>query len=309
MNSKIKYFVLILCLCITGGIYSVSAQSTDNNKILVEGKKPLKQSDVDGLIEFYEWAFETKFTDAQREKFQTLTINDYRKDSATNRKSTDDLLGVYAKIKAADEDRRQRTRENFVPGFVDELRRTSNEEGSKLLLSVYEAAHGEKSSTQNDSAAVADISSNNSNETRIQKDANLKDLLGKWANGRTGSTIRDMYGKTIAGNASRFTYEFFPDGTVQYTGIMHTSSLAGCRLEAFTTKKGKVSTSGNTMTIAFAPASFSRDDTCTPAQNYKKTLPAETVTLQWQIKHEPYGRTLFCTTEKGEESCFDRAVN
>jgi hypothetical protein len=129
--------------------------------------------------------------------------------------------------------------------------------------------------------------------------------VGKWANGRTGSSIRNAYGVTIASNASRFTYEFYADGTVGYTGIMHVTSMAGCRMETFTTKKGRVSIEGNRMVIKYAPAAFSRDDTCDSAGNYKKTLPAETETLTWSLK-EVDGRTRFCIEGKDGESCFDR---
>jgi hypothetical protein len=134
-----------------------------------------------------------------------------------------------------------------------------------------------------------------------------RELFGKWAYANTGSSIRNAYGQTIASNGSRFTYEFFPNGTVEFIGIMHTASLAGCRLEAFSTKKGKVSINGDKMTINWAPTSFSRDDTCTPQQNYKKTLPAETETNTWQIKHEAYDRTLLCLQSKGGETCLDKS--
>ena len=45
-----------------------SGQNTD--PVLVAGMQPLRQSDVDRLIEFYEWAFEVKFADGQREQMR-----------------------------------------------------------------------------------------------------------------------------------------------------------------------------------------------------------------------------------------------
>jgi hypothetical protein len=134
-----------------------------------------------------------------------------------------------------------------------------------------------------------------------------RELFGKWAYARTGSSISNAYGQAIASNGSRITYEFFSNGTVEFVGIMHTASLAGCRLEAFSTKKGKVSINGDRMTISWAPTSFSRDDTCTPQQNYKKTLPAETETNTWQIKHEAHDRTLLCLQSKDGETCLDKS--
>jgi hypothetical protein len=135
----------------------------------------------------------------------------------------------------------------------------------------------------------------------------VRELFGKWAYANTGSSIRNAYGQTVASNGSRFTYEFFSNGTVEFVGIMHTASLAGCRLEAFSTKKGKVSINGAKRSIAWAPTSFSRDDTCTPQQNYKKTLPAETETNTWQIKHEADNRTLLCFQSKDGETCLDKS--
>jgi hypothetical protein len=164
-------------------------------------------------------------------------------------------------------------------------------------------------------APVAEANNSSSPEPAVEakgggagNTSNTRELIGKWAWANTGSSIRNAYGQTIASNGSRFTYEFFPNGTVEYVGIMHSASLIGCRLEAFTTKKGKVSLNGETMTIAWAPASFSRDDTCTPEKNYKKTLPAETETQTWQVKDEN-GRILLCLNSKNGEQCFDRATN
>ena len=134
-----------------------------------------------------------------------------------------------------------------------------------------------------------------------------RELFGKWAYANTGSSIRNAYGQTVASNGTRITYEFFSNGTVEFVGIIHTASLAGCRLEAFSTKKGKISINGDKMTINWAPTSFSRDDTCTPNQNYKKTLPAETETKTWQIKHEADDRTLLCLQSKDGETCLDKS--
>jgi hypothetical protein len=75
----------------------------------------------------------------------------------------------------------------------------------------------------------------------------------------------------------------------------------GCRLQAFTLKKGRASLSGDTLTIKWAPASFSRDDTCSPSKNYKKTLPAETETLTVKFKNS-YGQKQLCLTGK-DETC------
>ncbi|HYP50272.1 MAG TPA: hypothetical protein VEQ34_04965 [Pyrinomonadaceae bacterium] len=164
--------------------------------------------------------------------------------------------------------------------------------------------------------AIAENQNNNSaeplaSETKPSKPnangSSPHELAGKWVWASTGSMYRNpVSGVTVAGRSSRFTYEFSPNGTVEYVGIMQTTSLANCRMEVFSTKKGKVSISGGKMTIAFAPATFTRDDSCDRAGNYKKTLPAETETYNWQIKNSN-GRVLLCLEGKEGETCFDKS--
>src|SRR5919112_5240264 len=97
--NKLKYlFLMILCAGLISGAMNVSTQ-TVGDKVLVDRKKPLKQSEVDSLIEFYEWAFETKFTSDERGKFQAFTENDFRRDAAESRKTIDDFVGTFAKIR------------------------------------------------------------------------------------------------------------------------------------------------------------------------------------------------------------------
>jgi hypothetical protein len=108
----------------------------------------------------------------------------------------------------------------------------------------------------------------------------------------------------MGSNGSRFTYQFSANGAVEFTGIMNVMT-AGCKLEAFTLKRGKARLNGNTLTINWQPASFSRDDSCSPSKNYKKTLPAETETFQVKLK-DSYGQRQLCLTGK-DETCFSPA--
>ena len=102
MTSKYScLLLLILCAGLVCGLPEVSAQT--GGKVLVAGAPQLRQSDVDALVEFYEWALDLKFTGGQRAKFQSVTEADFRNDPATARKGIDDLLDMSAKVKAMDE--------------------------------------------------------------------------------------------------------------------------------------------------------------------------------------------------------------
>jgi hypothetical protein len=107
----------------------------------------------------------------------------------------------------------------------------------------------------------------------------------------------------MGSNGSRHTYQFSSNGTVEYSGIMNVMT-GSCNMQVFSTKKGKGSIKGDTLTIAFEPGTFIRDDSCSPSKNYKKTLPAETETYKVKLKTE-YGQMQLCMTGK-DETCFSK---
>lgn len=297
MNKVVCLLLLLLCAASLCGSANVRAQGV-GDKLLVEGKKQLRQSDVNGMIEFYEWAFEAKFTGEQREEFQSLTEADFRKDPAASRKGIDDLLEMSAKVKALDENRRREVREKFAADFVQSLRQKPEDEAAKLLLSIYD---GEGRANQPSVATGA------SSEEASGSVKGLDALAGKWVWARTGSTTWSQGGTYVGGNGSRFTYQFSRNGVVEYTGIMNVM-MGGCNQQVFMTKKGRARLSGDTLIINWSPATSTRDFSCDRANNYTKTLPAETETLKVSIKNSSTGQRQLCTVSgSGGETCFSPA--
>jgi len=286
--NKLKYvLILILCIGIGGASFNAAAQTSD--RILVSaGGKTLRQADINKMIEFYEWALDIKFSNENRTKFAEITTGEFRTDPAKSRASYDDLIATYAQVQAAREDVREQTRRRFVESFLPELRQ-DNGETAQLLVAIYDAAHSESNVAAND----------DSNSSLVS--GNVSDLVGNWAWARSGSTSYTTGGAMVGSNGSRFTYQFFANGTVEYTGIMNVVT-GGCTMQIFRNAKGKASLNGSRLTINWSPASFSRDDSCDRAGNYKKTLPAETQVFQVGLKNDD-GQRQLCLTEK-EEMCF-----
>ena len=299
MTSK-RSFVLLLILCavLTCGLPEVSAQ-TGGGKVLVAGATPLRQSDVDAMVDFYEWAIDVKFTAGQRAKFQSLTEADFRDDPAATRKGINELLDMRAQVKAMDEDRRREVRGKFIGGFVEGLRQHTDDEASRLLLSIYEASRGGGS-------VAADVAAGGSGGEAQGPAADVSALAGKWVWSRTGSTSWNTNGTYAGGNGSRFTYHFSPGGAVEYTGIMNVM-MGGCSQQVFLSKKGRARLSGDTLTIDWSQATSTRDFSCDRANNYTKTLPAETETLRVTFKNSSTGQRLMCTVSGGSETCFSPA--
>lgn len=288
MINKLKYiFLLVLCGAIFGAAtLNISAQPSE--KVLISAKgKTLKQSDVDSLIKFYEWAFQAEFSSAQRRDFQGYTEQEFRAEPAQSRATIDDIVKTLPQILAASEDVQAETRKTFLNIFLPEAQKNTDA-NSQMLLSIYETANGElpKNTASNEQTEKTEEDRFGTYET-VKKVAvgNFSSIVGKWVSGNSGSMTTTTSGVYLGGSGSRFTYQFYADGTVDFTGIMNMMTGA-CRMQIFKTAKGKATLNGDTLRIRWSPASFSRDDSCSPSKNYKKTLPAETETMK--INFETY---------------------
>ena len=306
--NKLKYlFLMILCVAlISGAVMPVTAQ-TSGDKILVSGKSPLRQSEMNKIIEFYEWALAVKFNNEQRERFQSLQIEAYRSDVAGSRKGADELIDVFSKALMKDEATQRKMREFLSVELVKEFHRV-NDETSQLLISIYEQSRGNQSNVSanneaNGTSVSNDENTSNADDNKSVIAGNLSNFVGEWVWGRSGSSTYATGGAYLGSNGSRHTYKFSANGAVEYTGIMNVMT-GGCNMQVFKTAKGKARMSGNTLTVDWQPASFSRDDSCSPSKNYKKTLPAETETFVIKFKND-YGQTQLCMTGK-EETCFSK---
>lgn len=292
MINKLKYTLLFLiCFTMIGGI-SVSAQA---DKVLVNGSRSLTQSDVDDLIEFYEWAFEVKFNEKQRASFQQNTIAEFRGDPKTSRATIDDIISTFPRIIAAEEDLQQKTRESFVAEFM-KTARSQTDENSQMLVAIYDSKHNGSNDSHGVGSGVAQR-----DDDRTERVGNVSVLAGKWVWGRSGSITTTQAGAYLGGNGSRHEYTFAANGAVEYSGIMNVMT-GGCNMQIFRSTKGRATLSGSTLTIKWGPASFSRDDSCSPSKNYKKTTAAETEVFQVKIKTDS-GQKQLCLTS-AEETCY-----
>jgi predicted enzyme related to lactoylglutathione lyase len=291
MINKIKYlFLLILCAGVIGVVTKVSAQNGDKVLVMVCGKS-LKQSDIDKLIKFYEWAFQTEFTAEQREQFQQLKEAEFRNNPVEAKKGNDDIGGFLPKVRASSQSEQERIRNTFNAEFVPNLRKATNDAEAQFLVSIYEAAQA-----KGDLKAIE--------EAGYSSGVDISSLIGKWVWSRTGSgTWNTATGGYVGGNGSRFTYQFSPSGAVEYTGIINVM-MGGCSQQVFMSKKGHASLSGETLTIKWSTTTSTRDFSCDRANNYTKTLPAETETLRVSFKSNSTGQKLFCTTTGKDETCF-----
>ncbi len=132
-------------------------------------------------------------------------------------------------------------------------------------------------------------------------------LTGKWVEGQLGQTVWTYTGSYANGNGSRVTYQFSPDGTVQYASITD-ASTAECRHLTYVVKKGRASLDGDTLTIKWGRGLLTREIFCGRANNSRETIRGETETLKVAFKNSSNGQSRqLCIGLKVAGTCYNRA--
>ncbi len=306
MMNIIKYLLMVvLTVGAIGSALNVAAQSAVGI-LVTAGGKTLRQTDVDKVVKFYEWAFGAEFTAEQRERFQTMKVEEFRNDPANSKKGNDDMINLFSQIKTKSRSEQQELRRKFNASFVPDLRKGIDDEQAQLLVSIYDAANADENAAVNENVN----GSGNGSYTMADADAigDLSGVVGKWFWQNSGSgTWNSATGAYLGGSGTRTTYEFASNGAVTYTGIMNVM-MGGCSQQTFLKQTGRASISGNQMTIKWAPGTSTRDFSCDKGGNYTKQAPAVTENFPISFKTNSTGQRLFCMNAgSSKETCFNRA--
>jgi len=300
---KLKiFFLLVLSVGLTGGLVNIAAQT--NDKVLVSaGGKSIRQSEFDQLVEFYEWAFETQFTAAERAQYQALIVAGFRQDPAEARKGTDALIKVLAKIRNLDENKQAETRRAFTEDFVADLRAATDDE-SKFMLSIYERGQGGEMDERE--AVEPKILPSNGG-------AGSQKLVGAWFRSDGTGGARDPSGKTRYNSGTDTTFEFFADGRMQITIKKEALSITQCQINETTKLPGTYSVSGNQLTMNLGTGTSVGTDSCKSSGNFKKTLTPSTLKNSFVVKNlesvfRPDAPLVLCLDGAADDKCFERLI-
>lgn len=307
------FFVLVAAVI---GISYLAAQSPETTTVSsnknadapptttkkIAENKLYKQADVDNLIKFHEWASQTKFSGDRRKKFETFLDRDFRRDADKARKDTDDLIATHNKIRSEEKNVQEFTRVLIVTAFLEEFRKKPDDTYSQFMLAVYEKR-------DDDSPDVSDDDKSDKEDVSAEKISYSEgsfdqELVGKWQR-NDGSGYIDPTGKTKYKSGAFYNYEFSPDGTVRRSMDKDVLTIMQCQINETKRATGKATVSGDSMTIAFGETNHTSSNSCESADNFEKTLPAETVALRWHLKTE-YETTRLCIDEADGEKCYDR---
>jgi hypothetical protein len=305
INNLRIFFCVILCTVIFAGVNQMSAQ-TGVDRVLVAGKQPLRQSKIDKVIEFYEWAFETDFSANERARFQATLIEAFRQDAATSHQNADILVNALAKIRTNDEAAQNKMRASFNEDFVKDLR-AANDEESALLLGIYERGQQKNDATNVFESPEPPQPTKSSNRT-----IGSNKVVGKWMRSEGAGRGDDGTGKTIYSSGLNTTFEFFADGTMQFTIDKKVLSITQCRISELTKIPGTYSFDGDQLKMNLGTGTSVGTSSCEKAGNFKKKLSPSTLTKsvvvrKMQSVFRPDEPLLLCLDGSTDDNaCFER---
>ena len=178
-----------------------------------------------------------------------------------------------------------------------------------FALTEMVAADAPVAESENSIQKESTNSKNAKNST--SESGNSASIVGKWSRG-TGSGFIDYTGKTRYKSGETFSFEFFPDGTIEYVYDMDVLSIVQCRTQELSKARGKYTVNGDSLTINLGAGNSVGSSSCQAKDNFKKATPASTTTKKFIIKRmdsitRPDNPWMLCFDGTGGETCFERS--
>jgi hypothetical protein len=216
-------------------------------RVIADGNPPLTSEMAAKSARFFEWLLDVRFTRNQQQEYEALLAREWS--SEANRKSTLSLLQTVDRLDSVSEQKRREVRANLLESMLDNLRKT-NDEDSRWLLAIYRSAHPEVSPAANFDA---------------------RRLVGKWRDTKSAAV---QYRSSTTGalaptNGNSFFYQFFPDGTYEYNGLMQVSTY-GCSTQLYANDSGKYHVEGNHLILEPSAGKTRTQQNCGSTGNTEK---------------------------------------
>lgn len=287
--------LVVVALATFTGAANAQNQTENGDKVLVAGEYSLKQSDINRLTELYEWMLAAEFTSEQRQKYQTLIVEEAQTNRRTAKALTE-MLQSYQKSQSIEAAKRERLRLQILPDIIAAMEKEKTEV-NQLLLSVYRNGQDKTANK----ILLADDAGNDDSNGRSGA-AKLADLAGIWS---TSSVSTERYKSLVTGelsdpSGSIIEYKISPNGEIKHVGYL-SSTIYSCTTKLFISRTGRISINGSNITFDFAPGKRMYQ-TCSASASRNDTLPAERKTYPFRLERDKYGLQL-CTVEDGKDFC------
>jgi hypothetical protein len=235
-------------------------------------RAPLTLEVADHATGYMEWVLDARFTGEQRQQYQQILVTMWPNSSEAIVK----MARVHEGLGAIEESERMRMRAAAQREFV-RLLETATDEPSRWLLAIYRSAH------QAGGGAAPPAA-----------------LLGRWTDGHISSIqYQNMYtGVSAPTNGRTFAYEFKPDGTYSFTGLMQ-SVMYNCTTAMFSNETGTYTVEGDAVSLRPEKNPYRTTNNCAPSSN--REAPGKLVNrrMRYRVVAEGGRRYLELSGEDG----------
>ncbi|MEZ5427119.1 MAG: hypothetical protein R2747_12690 [Pyrinomonadaceae bacterium] len=258
------------------------AQSRD---VLAAGNPPLTQTMVNRLTGLMEWSLDSHLSDEERSQLRRVVIAYWKNGDQKSIRSILDTLAFEEKLAGVSEDQKSSVQPQIRRQLLEAFEKDPAEPLNKVLLGAY------KRNGETDSAKTPNGG------------GSLSDLVGRWQVSHMNSmTTENVYTGAIGdANGMIAEYDLRPDGRVIFSFYLSQNNH-GCTTRIKTTKTGRASVKGSTVTFAYESGTTTASDSCNGKNNYTKTLGKTSETFNFDLKRES-GKTQFCFANSQLKDC------
>jgi hypothetical protein len=293
-RALLVFCAFSLCFTNVATMRAAIAGKLQDDRVLVSGNPSLKQSDVDELINFFEWLFEARFNDEQRSEFRTLAIKEWKSGEKAVKGITD-IVASHRKFQNLTAAQREQVRQELLPHITASFQ-TERSDVNVFLSKIYQKADGADSTARN----ATDSGDNTGGAVT------LADLVGTWS---SGSVSGERYKNLTSGDLSDASgnmseYIISANGEIKYTGYLSTTIYA-CTTKLFFIKTGKISVSGSSVTFDYKTGERDYQNSCNSSLSGVKPISPQKKTVQFTLERDQHG-VRFCTVEEGNKTCLSK---
>lgn len=137
-------------------------------------------------------------------------------------------------------------------------------------------------------------------------------ILGSWYDGYDSLLIRrtpenNPGGPSTGGRSHYFQYQFHPDGTFEFTGIMQMTTYS-CTTTYFNDKRGRYTIDGDRLTLTLSKNFWRQQYGCSPSSNKEINHKLDPEVYTFRVKRNASGKEALCFDSGGGdgEACYER---
>lgn len=292
MKKTFNFLIIGILLLFAANF--VFAQS----RILAQGNPPLTESAFARLTDMFEFSLDAHFSNEQLTELKRQIIAQWKTEAKAPESYTK-LLEIYEKVQTMDENNRREAQSQFQTALLNEVKKNLNNERNRLLLAVYNQAHGVDTNETNAANYENDPSQTRGTDGGIIPG----ELVGKWQAGSVSSTnyTNSATGASTNGGGTQVMYTFFPDGRFEYASLYSLTSYS-CTTNTLLYKTGHVKINGSSFTLVPEDGKFTSEDNCNRQYNYEKPAKLDRETFNWSVQRDEYG-TKLCLQNSSVHGC------